>query len=508
MSGSRIADRTFEPWHKPETGQASAPASKFVPESAGGSAAVSNADFLAQFAAKSAPDFPASSASGSAVASIPASASNFTSDLASILPSNLTSSQALVPVSKSLAISSPDALGAHTLSIALIGPDPRRRNALFTALSGWQSCQVQEFSSYPASLDDLPRLMEQLYDTVIIDLDSDSEYALDLIESICAASSTTVMVYSSSPDPELLLRCMRAGAREFLAEPFAPGAVTEALVRASVRRPVMRPVVHEVVAQPKTVGRFMVFLGAKGGSGVTTLACNFSVMLAQESTKRVLLIDLDLPLGGVAIDLGLAAKYSVAEALQNSARLDSSFLSRLLVKHDSGLFVLSAPGKFSSFQPTNEDIDRLLTVAQQEFDYVVVDAGCRFDLSGTELFGKASTVYLVTQVSIPELRNSNLLVTEYFATGTPQLEIVLNRYMPRSLGIDEEHVNRALTRAPRWKIPNDYITARRTQNLATPLALEDSVVSHALRRMARVACGLPEVPEKKTGKKLFTTLFG
>lgn len=508
MSGSRIADRTIEPWHKPEAGQASAPAVKFVPESAAGSVAVSNAEFLAQFAAKSAPDFPASSASGSAAASAPASGSDFASGLASLLPSSPASSQALIPVSKSLASSSPDRLGAHTLSIALIGPDPRRRNALFTALSGWQSCQVQEFSSYPASLDDLPRLVEQLYDTVIIDLDSDPEYALDLIESICAASSATVMVYSSSPDPDLLLRCMRAGAREFLAEPFAPGAVTEALVRASVRRPAMRPVLPEVAVQPKATGRFMVFLGAKGGSGVTTMACNFAVIMAQESGKRVLLIDLDLPLGGAAIDLGITAKYSVSEALQNSARLDSSFLSRLLVKHDSGLWVLAAPGKFSSFQPTNEDVDRLLTVAQQEFDFVVVDAGCRFDLTATALFGKASTVYLVTQVGIPELRNSNLLVTEYFATGTPQLEIVLNRYMPRSLGIDEEHVNRALTRAPRWKIPNDFITARRTQNLATPLALEDSMVSRAIRRMARVACGLPEEPEKKAGKKLFTTLFG
>jgi len=222
-----------------------------------------------------------------------------------------------------------------------------------------------------------------------------------------------------------------------------------------------------------------------------------------------LLIDLDLPLGGVAVDLGIVAKYSIAEALQNSERLDASFLSRLVVKHASGLWVLAAPGKFSSFRPSNEEIDKLLEVVQQEYDYVVVDAGCHYDLAGTALFGKYATVYLVTQVGIPELRNANLLVTEYFTSGVPALEIILNRYMPRSLGIDEEHVTRALTREPRWKIPNDYITARRTQNLATPLALEDSSVSHALRRMARVACGLPEVPEKKGDKKkLFTSIFG
>jgi pilus assembly protein CpaE len=441
------------------------------------------------------------SASGAKSEDASASSSEYTFTFAS-------SASPAQAASNTLGLST-ESVGTQSLSIALIGPDPRRRDALIRALSSWQSCAVQEFTSYPASLDEVPRLLENPFDVVMIDLDIDPEYALDLIEGICAASATTVMVYSSGIDSELLLRCMRAGAREFLSEPFASAAVTDALVRASVRRPMIRPVEPEVVQRPKSTGRFMVFIGAKGGSGVTTLACNFAVLLARESDKKTLLIDLDLPLGGVAVDLGIVAKYSIAEALQNSERLDASFLSRLVVKHASGLWVLAAPGKFSSFRPSNEEIDKLLEVVQQEYDYVVVDAGCHYDLAGTALFGKYATVYLVTQVGIPELRNANLLVTEYFTSGVPALEIILNRYMPRSLGIDEEHVTRALTREPRWKIPNDYITARRTQNLATPLALEDSSVSHALRRMARVACGLPEVPEKKGDKKkLFTSIFG
>lgn len=406
-----------------------------------------------------------------------------------------------------------DALGSNLLTIALIGPDEKRRKAVAAALAAWPSGVTREFSSYPPSLDDVPRLLEQNYDVIIIDLDADSEYALELVENICANGIATVMVYSAKADSELLVRCMRAGAREFLTTPFAPGVVAEALVRASVRRPTVRPTTTVVAEAPqvkKTEGRFLVFMGAKGGAGVTTMACNFAVSLAQESGLKTLLIDLDIPFGSVAIDLGINADYSVVNALQSSSRLDASFLSRLLVKHSSGLWVLAAPGKIAENNTTREDVDKLLEVARQEFDYVVVDIGARLDLTATSLFGKQSTVYLVTQVGIPELRNSNVLITELFGTGVPQLEIVLNRYMPRSLGIDEEHITKALTRPAQWRIPCDYATTRRMQNLATPLATEDTPIARAIRDMARGACGLSPEGDKKgpDKKKRFVSLFG
>jgi pilus assembly protein CpaE len=403
-------------------------------------------------------------------------------------------------------------LGTNMMSIALIGPEAQRRKAVASALAAWPAGETREFSSYPPSLDDVPRLLEQNYDVIIIDLDSNPEYALDLVESICVNGQATVMIYSAKADSELLVRCMRAGAREFLTTPFAPGVMAEALVRASVRRPTPRAVA--VAAPPpqgkKTEGRFLVFMGAKGGAGVTTLACNYAVSLAQESGLKTLLIDLDLPFGSAAIDLGITAEYSTMNALQNSSRLDSSFFSRLVAKHSSGLFVLASPGKVTDTSYAKEDMDKMLEVARQEYDYVVVDAGCRLDLTTTPLFGKASTVYLVTQVGVPELRNSNVLITEFFSSGVPELEIVLNRYMPRSMGIDEEHITKALTRPAQWRIPCDYATTRRMQNLATPLAMEDTPISRAIRDMARAVCGLEPEGERKSPdkKKRFVSLFG
>ena len=68
-------------------------------------------------------------------------------------------------------------------------------------------------------------MLEQHHDVIIIDLDSDPEYALELVESIGANGAATVMVYSAKSDPDLLVRCMRAGAREFLTLPFRPQAL-------------------------------------------------------------------------------------------------------------------------------------------------------------------------------------------------------------------------------------------------------------------------------------------
>jgi pilus assembly protein CpaE len=391
---------------------------------------------------------------------------------------------------------SPETLGSDALSIALIGPDEQRRKEAASALLACDGTEVREYSAYPPSLDDVPRLIEQHNDVIIIELDSNPEYALELVESLCANGSATVMVYSSKPDPDLLVRCMRAGAREFLSPPFVHSTMAEALVRATARRSVTR-------LPRKTGGRLLVFLGAKGGAGVTTLACNFAVSLAQESGQSTLLIDLDLPLGDAALNLGIVTEYSTVNALQDADRLDAAFLNKLLFKHSSGVSVLSAPGKFPQFHATNEAIDKLITVARQDFDNVVVDVGARLDLTDSVLFRDAFTIYLVTQAGIPELRNSNRLISQFFTAGGPKLEIVINRYEPRAMGVSDETITKALTRSPNWKIPNDYAAVRQMQNTATPLALGDSPVARLIRQMATSICGKRATQPKKKGFKLF-----
>jgi pilus assembly protein CpaE len=266
--------------------------------------------------------------------------------------------------------------------------------------------------------------------------------------------------------------------------------MAEALVRASAHRPVTQ-------APQKTDGALFVFLGSKGGSGVTTLASNFAVSVAQESRKSTLLIDLNLPFGDAAMNFGIKAQYSTVDALQSFDRLDASSLSTMVVRHSSGLSVLAAPSEMIPYDAPDEAIDKLLAVARQQFDYVVVDAGSRLDLEKTALFKESATLYLVTQVGIAELRNSNRMIGQFSHRGGPKLEVVINRYNPDSPGFAEEQVTKALTRPADWKVPNNYAAVRRMQDTATPLALEDSSLSRTIRDMARGVCGTTEVAEKK-----------
>ena len=342
-----------------------------------------------------------------------------------------------------------DASDNDVLSIVLIGPDEQRRQTVAGVLAECMAASaggpqrqalaagmaIREFSSYSAGLDDLLQMLEQHCDVVMVDLDGDTEFALDVVERLSALDSATLMVYSTQTDRELVVRSMRAGAREFLTLPIVPADMDDALARISGRNPASGPV--------KGIGRrLFVFLGAKGGCGVTTLASNFAVLLAQESGQTTLLIDLGLPLGDAAINLGMVNEYSTVNALEDTSRLDTSFLSSLLARHSSGLYLLAAPREFSPRLIPNEAIDKLLAVARQSF-------------------------------------------------------------VPHSMGVNEKQIAKALTRPAQWRIPDDFADARRTRNTATPLALKDSPISRAIRQMARTAYGLPVNQSRKKGFHIF-----
>jgi len=391
----------------------------------------------------------------------------------------------------------PDTPVKSVLSVALIGPDDDRRKAFMIGLSRHQNSNIHEYTSFPPDLDVLPRTVGEKYDVVILDVDSDPDYVFDLVERICSSSSACVMLYSATPDVKQAVRFMRAGAREYFTLPVAAAELEGALHRAATQPP------PAPVQTSKITGQVMVFLGSKGGCGVTSIAANFAMMVAQESNQGTLLIDFGLPLGDAGINLGMAtASYSTDNALQDPSRLDARFLSSLVDKHSSGLSVLSAPGDFPANPPTLEGIDKLIEVARENFSYVVVDAGSRTDLMESKLFEESSTIYLITQVGISELRNSNRMINRFFSLRIRSLQIVINRYTPKTLLFDDAQITKALTRPANWKIPDDYATARRTENSGSPIALDNSPISLVIRQMAKSACGIVD-EKKKKGFSLF-----
>jgi pilus assembly protein CpaE len=383
------------------------------------------------------------------------------------------------------------------LTVALLGPDEQRRKVVASAISRRPGLKLHEFSSFPPRLEDLPQMLAQAYEVVIIDVDSEPDYAFALVESLCASGRTYVMAYSANADMKRAVQFMRAGVREFFTLPLDPAEVSAALMRASTRRP----------APPqddKKTGKLFVFLGSKGGCGVTTLASNFALALAQESDSTTLLIDLGLPLGDVAINLGIVTEYSIVTALENPARLDANLLSTLVVKHSSGLSVLPAPTDLTDTQATKDAVDKLLKVTRDIYDFVVVDVGSRIDLMDSTLFEESATIFLITQVGISEMRTANRMIVKYFARRDENLQIVINRNKASDALFDEAQITKALTRPAQWKIPDDYAAARRTRETATPMVMVDSTISQTIRLMAKTVAGL--LPEKNGKKGFFSFL--
>ena len=107
---------------------------------------------------------------------------------------------------------------AKGMNVALIGPNDTHRQIVARALASSQGRKVHEFIDYPNQLRDLPKMFEQNFDFVLVDVDTDESYALQIIEKLSEIGQS-VMAYSARSDQELLMACMRAGARDFLPLP-------------------------------------------------------------------------------------------------------------------------------------------------------------------------------------------------------------------------------------------------------------------------------------------------
>jgi pilus assembly protein CpaE len=387
----------------------------------------------------------------------------------------------------------------NTLSVVLIGPDDGRRRALAKAFLAQQVTIAGELGSYP-NFNNLVKLTESDCDVVVVDIDGDVDMALDLVENICTRNAAlTVMVSSSSQEPELLVRCMRAGARELLTEPVTTGNLVDAIVRATARR-------LEFERQKKTTGKVLVFRGAKGGSGTTTVASNFAIALKKESGREVVLVDLNIELGDIGVILGLKPGFTIRDALSNPRRLDQDFVSTLLSEHESGVWVLTASDEYgTSPEIGHGTLGKLLYILRDRFPYVVVDAGPSLGPAGNVVYEMADLVYLVMQVDIPTLRNAQRIIAHIQgpAEDASRVELVLNRYDARKLEIEEGQIAKVLALPVKWKIPNDYTGVRRSLDSGAALGSGNSPVAQALLRMARAACGKPQENEKKKRWGLF-----
>jgi pilus assembly protein CpaE len=313
-------------------------------------------------------------------------------------------------------------------------------------------------------------------DVVVVDIRGDASSGMAAIERLRANHpSVGIFAIAASPEPDLILQAMRAGANEFF--PWNPGGATQASrameesFHGAVRRTAARQAAATAGARQPCVTQ--AFLGAKGGAGTTTVAVNCAVELARLSKKPTVILDLKPCLGEVALFLGVRPRFTVLDAIENLHRLDKDFLRELVSKHKSGLDIIAGSEQFD--RPNAQDagaIEELLRVLSRTYEYIVIDAGNMINACAVAALYAADTVFLVTNPDVPSIRNAQRLVdrVRQLGAGSERVKILLNRTSDQHL-IAPKQIETALGLGIYHAFSSDYRTVSTALNSGVPLAI-------------------------------------
>jgi len=293
---------------------------------------------------------------------------------------------------------------------------------------------------------------------LILEIGEDLEKEFRLIHDIHASGEVeAIFVTSSRFEAEILVQALRAGVKEFFSQPIKLEELTSALRKFKERQPSLP---SSEIKRKK--GKVIHLMGGKGGVGTTTIAVNLGTSLAQaDPSHLVALVDMNLLFGEIPTFLDVQSDFSWGEVVKNISRLDATYLTSVLAKHPSGMFVLPSPtGLDGVTRATPEIIEKLLTVMEETFDFVVIDGGQSIDEISLKIFQMADAVLVVSILSLPCLTNVKRLLWMFQKLGFPQKEnvkVLINRYHKRSL-ISLEEAEKSIDQGVFWQIPNDFQT--------------------------------------------------
>lgn len=295
---------------------------------------------------------------------------------------------------------------------------------------------------------------------------------------------------------------MQAGARDFLPEPVAAEELQMALGR----------ILMEAQAGQVTGGKLIAVMNAKGGSGATMLACNLAHQLSVHG-GRTLLLDLDLQFGSVAHCLDVLPTHCHMDVLRQVEELDSVALRGFCSHFSPTLHVLGgrAAELFLVQDVRLEQLETLLRLARNTYDWVVVDLPRQIDhLTGVTL-EQADRVYIVVQQSLSHLKDGTRLtriLRDDLGLQGNRLQVVVNRYNKAS-PVSLKDIAEALRCTDLQKLPNDYAVVSESQNTGVPLGLHAprAAVTFALRELSQDLIGI-EASEQGLLKRTFSRLFG
>src|SRR3954453_13070935 len=377
----------------------------------------------------------------------------------------------------------------NVLRIAVVDPKDSSRDALKSMLLGLDTVWLEaECSRYEFFGDVVGQTNP---DVGFIALDSDPEKGLELLESLAkSAPKCDLLVTSTSTDGSLILRSMRAGAKEFLTQPLQTEDLAAALQRVARQR-------SGTSGNSNPACTIIAITGATGGVGSTSVAVNLGCSLAANEANSVVLLDLDLCLGDADVFLDTIPEYTLSDVAQNISRLDLTLLKRSLTKHDTGLYPLPRPVQLEDARHiTTDELSRVLGLLKASFTHIVIDTSKSFSELDMYALKEADQVLRVTQLDLPCLRNVLRLMMSFKENNKlyENIKIVVNRGGYETGQISLKKAQETFGREIFWQIPNDYRVMVEVRNNGVPLVQQapKAAITQSLNQLALALSSKPD----------------
>ncbi|HEV7200778.1 MAG TPA: response regulator [Candidatus Limnocylindria bacterium] len=291
-----------------------------------------------------------------------------------------------------------------------------------------------------------------------------------------AGRRAPILLLTTEADVVQRVKGLRAGADDDIVKPFHPAELMARIRALLARSGLGGPRAGSVQA---TLRRVIVFYGAKGGVGNTTLAINTAIALASEHKRRVALIDANLQFGDLRVFLDLKLDTASIVNAISEPELDTDLLRRLMVSHSSGIDLLLAPAVpeqadvvMDSHRASPEALTHIIELMRGMYDYTVIDAARSLDHVTIHLFDEADVVYVVLTADLSCLKNVQLVLKTMTELGYPRdkIQLVLNRSNAFT-GINIANAESVLGRPIGHKLINEYRGAIGALNSGAPFMI-------------------------------------
>ena len=381
------------------------------------------------------------------------------------------------------------------LTAAIASSDLTSSAQLLAALE--QTGLVASVLQWVVPTDRLPDSADHMPDVVFLDLARDPDPFFVFANQLRRIKPAVKLIACSAavpPQPSLLLEAMRSGVQDFLGKPVQAESLKDLLLR-------VREDLHTTKDFPSQ-DKLIVVMGAKGGVGTTTVAVNLGVQLTTFARKRTVLLDFARPLGNIHLLLDLHPKFGIRDAVEGLERVDSHFMAGLLTKHKTKLEVLGGTTQPEEWQSIDVNVlDRVVNVAQNSFDVVLLDIGSQFSGEWAAILRSARMILIVSEANVPSLwtLERRLLALKGFGIPQDRARIIINRWHK---GDDEvlKSIQKDINRPIFASLPNDFRKASQAVNLGTPLMENhNNTLTNRYRQIAGQLVGIDaSVDEKKS----------